>query len=206
MTNTVTQQPLVSIEAQSSRRQLLADIDANLTDAFTHIGASGRTSLAALGDPLLIMDDQRFFAEVVAAINSNYDTLNAYQPGLALEHVAAPSGVTDTAAFRAFAGGIDTQIAAINAATAKPVNTVLPVVTGTPTVGQTLTCPTGTWSGSPSFTYQWQRDNVNIGGATANTYLLVVGDGTHNVRCRVTGTNAGGATTVSTANQLIAAS
>ena len=41
----------------------------------------------------------------------------------------------------------------------EPVNTVLPVVSGTPEVGQTLTVTNGTWSGNPpmTFSYQWVR-------------------------------------------------
>jgi hypothetical protein len=81
-----------------------------------------------------------------------------------------------------------------------PTNSVAPVASGTPTVGQTLTTTNGTWTGSPSFAYQWQRDNTgggsysNIGSATASTYLLVSGDTSCNVRCVVTATNAGGST------------
>lgn len=59
-----------------------------------------------------------------------------------------------------------------------PVNSVLPAITGTTTVGQTLTSSTGTWSNSPSsYTYQWNRDGVAISGATNNTYVLQVADG-----------------------------
>lgn len=63
-------------------------------------------------------------------------------------------------------------------APAKPANTVLPTITGTPTVGQTLTSTTGTWTGKPTpvFARQWNRDGVAISGATAATYLLAVAD------------------------------
>ncbi len=75
-----------------------------------------------------------------------------------------------------------------------PTNTVAPVASGTGTVGQVLSVTDGTWTGTPviSFTYQWQRDGVDIGGATANTYLLVTADGGKSVRCVVTGTNGVG--------------
>jgi hypothetical protein len=82
-----------------------------------------------------------------------------------------------------------------------PTNSVAPVASGTPTVGQTLSVTNGTWTNSPSsYTYQWQRDNTgggvysNIAAATASTYLLVSGDTSCNVRCVVTATNAGGST------------
>ncbi len=75
-----------------------------------------------------------------------------------------------------------------------PANTVAPAVTGTATVGSTLSCTTGTWTGSPTptYTYQWQRGGVNIGSATASTYTLVDADDATNVRCVVTATNSVG--------------
>lgn len=83
-----------------------------------------------------------------------------------------------------------------------PVNTVAPVISGTPTVGQTLSTTNGTWTGSPSgYTYQWNRDGVAISGATASTYVLVGGDATKTVTCTVTATNAGGST-AATSNSL----
>jgi len=77
---------------------------------------------------------------------------------------------------------------------AGPLNTVAPVVTGTATVGQTLSTTNGTWTGTPTilFTYQWQRNGVNIGGATSSTYILVDADAENPIRCVVTGTNSAG--------------
>ena len=76
----------------------------------------------------------------------------------------------------------------------EPVNTVAPAVTGTATVGSTLTSTTGTWTGSPTptFTYQWRRNGVAIGGATASTYLIDALDVGTSVTCQVTATNARG--------------
>lgn len=76
-----------------------------------------------------------------------------------------------------------------------PVNTVAPVVSGTAAVNQTLSTTNGTWTGAPSptFTYQWQRNNVNISGATSSTYLVVVADIGNPIRCVVTATNSLGA-------------
>ena len=77
---------------------------------------------------------------------------------------------------------------------AGPLNTVAPVVTGTTTVGQTLSTTNGTWTGTPTivFTYQWQRNGVNISSATASTYILVDADAENPIRCVVTGTNSAG--------------
>src|SRR5690606_13340074 len=44
-----------------------------------------------------------------------------------------------------------------------PENTVLPAISGTAQVGETLTASTGTWINEPdSYTYQWKRAGVNI--------------------------------------------
>lgn len=79
-------------------------------------------------------------------------------------------------------------------AVSPPANTVAPAVTGNPAEGQTLTTTDGTWTGSPTFTYQWYKGGVAIGGATANTLVLAfaqVGN-TANIKCTVTATNAAG--------------
>lgn len=75
------------------------------------------------------------------------------------------------------------------------VNSVAPVVSGTTTVGSVLTVTNGTWTGIPTpvFTRQWQRNGVNIAGATAATYTLVSGDLGVTIRAVVTATNARGA-------------
>lgn len=76
-----------------------------------------------------------------------------------------------------------------------PANTVLPTISGTFQVGQTLTCNPGTWVPVPSsYSYQWKRANdgsgggaATISGATAQTYALVSGDATKYIACDVTG-------------------
>lgn len=78
---------------------------------------------------------------------------------------------------------------------ALPANTVLPAITGTTTVGQTLTASNGTWTGSPtSYAYQWRRDGAPISGATASTYLLDAADETADISVTVTATSAFGST------------
>jgi hypothetical protein len=79
-----------------------------------------------------------------------------------------------------------------------PVNSVAPAITGTATEGQTLTVSTGTWSGSPTFSYVWRHDGTAISGATASTYTLVTGDIGTVITCSVTATNSGGFSSVIT--------
>jgi hypothetical protein len=83
-----------------------------------------------------------------------------------------------------------------------PAPSVLPSVSGTPTVGQKLTALRGTWRNGPlSFAYRWQRCDpagancVDIAGATAPTYVLLDDDAGATVRVEVTATNGVGATT-----------
>lgn len=86
-----------------------------------------------------------------------------------------------------------------------PANTVAPAITPTTgVIGDTLTCSTGTWTGSPapSYTYQWKRAGANIAAATASTYVVVAADvrtastaGAPAITCVVTATNTAGAPT-----------
>ena len=100
-----------------------------------------------------------------------------------------------------------------------PSNTALPVITGFPAVGQTLTTSDGTWDGTPAptFTYQWLRcpasggqpdgsDCAVISGATANTYGPATGDVGFTLRAQVTASNTDGqAKATSNATALVVA-
>ncbi len=101
-----------------------------------------------------------------------------------------PSGSTD--AYSA----LTTAVAA-----APPVNTAVPVVSGTATDGQTLSATDGTWSGTPTitYTYQWEACDDDQGntcsdilGATSSTYTLTSAQIGKYVRVKVTATNSAG--------------
>jgi len=81
-----------------------------------------------------------------------------------------------------------------------PVNTALPVITGTAQVGQTLTVNPGTWTNSPTFTYQWLKNGATISGATAASYVIPAPDVAGRISCRVTATNSDGSVSA-TSNQ-----
>jgi hypothetical protein len=100
--------------------------------------------------------------------------------------------------------GLGTFLATVFTRAPAPVNTVAPSVSGTPGVGQTLTCAVGTWTQSPAFAYQWNRDGNAISGATTQTYTAMSSDGGHNLNCTVTGTDATGATSGTSAPVTVA--
>jgi hypothetical protein len=72
---------------------------------------------------------------------------------------------------------------------------VFPAISGTGTVGQTLTATPGSWTYAPtSYAYQWMRNNATPVGTNASTYTLVAGDSGNRMTCVVTATNAAGST------------
>ncbi|KQO98619.1 hypothetical protein [Leifsonia sp. Leaf264] len=63
-----------------------------------------------------------------------------------------------------------------------------PTITGTKTVGQTLTAVT---PAGLTYTYQWYRGSSKISGATGRTYKLVTADGGTTVKVAVVGSKSG---------------
>jgi hypothetical protein len=83
---------------------------------------------------------------------------------------------------------------------APPTNTTPPAISGSPAVGQTLSCTPGAWSGvAPKFAYQWLHDGSPIAGSTGSTYTLTAADAGHTLDCQVTATNSAGSATVKSA-------
>jgi hypothetical protein len=115
--------------------------------------------------------------------------------------------VDHTIRVRVVAGNTDGTNAAtsaqtrlIRAAQARPVNTSPPTISGTPTVGQTLSASSGTWIGNKpiTFAFQWQRcDKVGggcsaVAGATGAAFALTAADLDHTLRIVVTARNRAG--------------
>jgi hypothetical protein len=62
-----------------------------------------------------------------------------------------------------------------------------PSLSGTPAVGNTLTCkPNVTTTASETVAYAWLRDTLPIPGAAAATYVVAAADETHHLSCQVT--------------------
>ncbi|MDQ1703248.1 MAG: hypothetical protein QOF57_2500, partial [Frankiaceae bacterium] len=112
-------------------------------------------------------------------------------------------------------GGSDNASSAPSAAVVAeaPSNTGAPSISGTPADGATLTADKGAWSGTGplDFTYQWQRCDgagancTDIAGATSSTHDLTAADVGHTIVVVVTGTNAGGSDTASSAPSSVVA-
>jgi hypothetical protein len=75
-----------------------------------------------------------------------------------------------------------------------------------PILGSILSVTNGTWlnAAGATYTYQWQRDNVNIAGQTAATHTIVAADqGGHELSCLVVATTGAGASTPSQSNYIV---
>jgi hypothetical protein len=99
-------------------------------------------------------------------------------------------------------GSATSAQSAVVSSTAAPTPTTAPAISGTPSVGSTLTANKGTWSGSPtSMSVQWWRCDSNgdscaaVAGATGDTYAVTQADAGETIRLSVVATNAVGSTT-----------
>jgi hypothetical protein len=133
--------------------------------------------------------------------------------GVSTNSYAVASGdVGFTLRSRVTAVNSDGQAKAVSNATAVvvaqagPPNTAPPSISGTATVGSTLTANPGTWTGSSiTFSYQWRQCDdagancTSITGATGSTYVIASGDVGHTIRVAVTGTDSTGPNTVTSA-------
>ncbi len=75
-----------------------------------------------------------------------------------------------------------------------------PSISGTPAVGQKLTCQSGVSStNGVHLTYSWLRDLVQIAEASSSSYTPKGVDSGGHLQCRVTATNGGGSATATSA-------
>jgi len=121
-------------------------------------------------------------AAITGATSSSYTVQSADQGhGLVCEVTASNS------AGKTSADSTAVQIPA--PAPAKPVNTEAPQVSG-----QTLSCSTGSWSGTPAptFAYRWLREGSAIAGEASSTYVVQAVDEGHTLTCEVTAKNSVG--------------
>lgn len=84
-------------------------------------------------------------------------------------------------------------------------NTVAPVISGTPTVGSTLSLSSGTWNyGDVTFTYRWLADGIPIRGAGASTYTIPASMSGKTITGQVTASRPGSdAVTATSSNSVV---
>jgi len=100
---------------------------------------------------------------------------------------------TLTVAFAQSVTGINAELAG------KPAVSVWSNITGTTTVGSTLTAYAYPQPTTATATYQWYRNGVAISGATKQNYLLVGGDAGKSISLKTTATLAGYTSAAATA-------
>lgn len=84
--------------------------------------------------------------------------------------------------------------------TAAPSATTAPAIATTAKVGAPLTAALGTWTETPSYSYQWLRNGVPIAGATGAGYTPTHADAGRHLSVTVTAQQAGNATGAATSN------
>lgn len=75
-----------------------------------------------------------------------------------------------------------------------------PTISGTFSIGGTLTAVPGTWDSGVSLSYQWRRSGGDINGATSSTYVTSSADAGYTITVVVTGSKAGFFTTTRVSN------
>jgi hypothetical protein len=74
-----------------------------------------------------------------------------------------------------------------------------PSLSGTPAVGNTLTCKSNvTTTATETVAYQWLSDTAAISGATGATYVVVAANASHHLSCQVTIAGDGGSSSATT--------
>ncbi|MFG6443804.1 M1 family aminopeptidase [Microbacterium sp. P07] len=104
---------------------------------------------------------------------------------------AASGGEITTTAAVATLGGTCLDCESVLAVQEYALESVRPVITGTPEVGATLTAVTDGWPADTAFTYQWELDGEAVEGATANTFTVPTDTVGSMVTVTVTGSKSG---------------
>jgi hypothetical protein len=171
------------------------EIEGTVTDASTHaavsnaevevLGAGGATD----GEALTNANGQY---TIVGLATGSYVVRFASERYIAQYYDDQPSFATANAVEVTQ----ESTTAAVDAALVPraPVSIAAPVASGTPAVGQTLSCSTGSWTGTPTptYAYAWLRDGVAIAGASGGTYAVQAADVGNGLTCKVTATNKNG--------------
>jgi thermitase len=134
-------------------------------------------------------------AGAAALIVSAHPTATGANLAAALENGA--DHTSDSKYGRLNVSGAFRVFAALHPTVVPPLLMTPPTVTGTPTLGATLTATQGTWmNAATTYAYQWLRCSnggcVEIAGATAATYRIVSADLGRWIEVTVTAANGAG--------------
>jgi hypothetical protein len=124
-------------------------------------------------------------AQPVSASQAGLDANTAYRYRLI---AISPAG-TGTGAEQTFTTAVSASF---------PLVTPNPSISGTPAVGQRLTCHPNTNAPTnitTQLTYAWIRDQIPIPSADSATYTVKGQDSGHHLQCQVTATDEGGSVT-----------
>lgn len=181
----------------------------------------GDAAIASLGGPVVATGAATAISQTTATLSAtvnpgdatitschfNYGTSTGYGSSVPCSSSPSPAGGPQTVT--AQVSGLtastiyDVQIVAVgNDGTGSGANasfTTLaplrasPTISGTPAVGNTLTCNLGvTVPAGLTVVYKWVRDTTTIAGATAGTYVVALADETHHLYCNATISGDGG--------------
>jgi hypothetical protein len=185
VTDATTGQPLVGITVIATPPG-----GAEMLEARTFTDANGNYTLAGLGSGSVDVLFQQLTEGKVKPGEVRYIS-QFYKEDDFPEHISSVEEL--------FIGALPVEVmipnttSGIDAAMVReePANKVAPVVSGTPAVGQTLSCSNGSWTGIGTLTYayKWLRNGTAIAGAGVNTYGVQTADQGAGLACVVTATN-----------------
>jgi hypothetical protein len=185
VTDTATSQPLAGITVLATPPG-----GAEMLEARTYTDANGNYTLTGLGSGSVDVLFQQLTEGKVKPGEVRYIS-QFYKEDDFPEHISSVEEL--------FIGAMPVEVtipnttSGIDAAMVReePANKVAPVVSGTPTPGQTLACSQGSWTGLGALTYayKWLRDGSAIAGASSNTYTVQTTDQGTGLACVVTATN-----------------
>jgi Fibronectin type III domain len=142
------------------------------------------TTLGTLTYQWQVSSDNSTWSDISGATSSSYLLLSAQNGKYVRAQILNSTSAGDGIAYSA-------PTLKIGA----PVCSATPVISGTLRVGSTQTVTSGTWSASPTYSYQWQKSSdgiawTSIGSATTSTYTPTFDVANLNIRVLVSAANA----------------
>lgn len=198
----------VSVAGRTSGVQNVSISASSIEGGTSTVSSQTTASIAVVGPPTVALSIPSTSAtydvgESVDAVYICADDVNG--PGIAsCTGTVADDAPLDTSTAGSYSFSVTatsrdgqqaTQTIGYSVALSRPQNTAAPAISGAaPAVGRQLTCPTGSWSDTPTgFAYSWARDGTPVAGATAAGYTIHRLDLGSTLTCTVTASNAAGA-------------